>query len=83
MTLSAGILVQIYRMRWDIEKVFVQIKNALLEQKAWVKSMNAKSIQAQMICMAHNLSLLMEDTLERDHGVVNEAEEKRREDRLK
>ena len=47
-------------MRWDIEKVFVQIKNALLEQKALAKSMNAKSIQAQMICMAHNLSLLME-----------------------
>jgi len=36
-----------------------------------------------MICMAHNLSLLMENTLEQDHGVVNEAEEKRREDRLK
>ena len=83
MTLRAGILVQIYRMRWDIEKVFDQIKNALLEQKAWAKSMNAKSIQAQMICMAHNLSLLMENTLEQDHGVVNEAEEKRREDRLK
>ena len=45
--------------------------------------MNAKSIQAQMICMAHNLSLLMENTLEQDHGVVKEAEEKRREDRLK
>ncbi|MDB4609501.1 transposase [Verrucomicrobia bacterium] len=83
MTLSAGILVQIYRMRWDIEKVFDQIKNALLEQKAWTKTTNAKSIQAQMICMAHNLSLLMEHTLERDLSVVNEAEEKRRADRLK
>jgi hypothetical protein len=79
MTLSAGILAQIYRMRWDIEKVFDEIKNALLEQKAWAKSMNAKSIQAQMICMAHNLSLLMEETLKQDYGVINKAEEKRRE----
>ena len=82
MTLSAGILAQIYRMRWDIEKVFDEIKNALLEQKAWAKSMNAKSIQAQMICMAHNLSLLMEETLKQEYGVINKAEEKRREQRL-
>ena len=82
MTLSAGLLVQIYRMRWDIEKVFDQVKNALLEQKAWAKTSNAKSIQAEMICMAHNLSLLMEKSMEVEHSVVNEAEERRREDRL-
>ena len=83
MTLSAGILAQIYRMRWDIEKVFDQIKNALREQKAWAKSKTAKFVQAQMICMAHNLCLLVEKEMEIHHGVTNEAEEERRNGRLK
>ena len=34
LTLSAGLLAQIYRLRWDVEKVFDEFKNSLLEQKA-------------------------------------------------
>jgi hypothetical protein len=78
MTLSAGILTQIYRMRWDIEKVFHGIKNGLQEKKAWAKTMNTKSIQAQMKCMAHNLSQLVEKDMENHHSVTNKAEEERR-----
>ena len=32
MTLSPGLLAQLYRIRWDIEKVFDEFKNSLNEQ---------------------------------------------------
>ena len=63
--------------------MFDQIKNALREQKAWAKSKTAKFVQAQMICMAHNLCLLVEKEMENHHGVTNKAEEERRNGRLK
>jgi hypothetical protein len=83
LTLSAGLLAQIYRLRWDLEKVFDQFKNSLHEQKAWASSENAKNMQAQFLCIAHNLMLLMEHELEKCFGVTNEAEIKRKEERLK
>jgi hypothetical protein len=83
LTLSAGLLAQIYRLRWDLEKVFDQFKNNLHEQKAWASSENAKNMQAQFLCIAHNLMLLMEHELEKCFGVTNEAEIKRKEERLK
>ena len=42
MTLPPGLLAFIYKKRWDIEKVFDQFKNKLMENKAWEKSGNAK-----------------------------------------
>jgi len=83
LTLSAGLLAQIYRLRWDLEKVFDQFKNSLREQKAWASSSNAKMMQALFLCAAHNLMLLMEDQLESSFGVTNQAETKRRHKRLK
>jgi hypothetical protein len=76
--LPPGVLVELYRRRWEAEKVFDQIKNKLGEQKAWATSLAAKTAQAQLIALTHNLLLLYECQLEADHGVTNAAEDKRR-----
>jgi hypothetical protein len=81
-TVSAGLLAQIYRMRWDVEKVFDEFKNSLNEQKAWATSENAKTMQANFLCLTHNLMLLMEDHMEKTFDVINTAENQRREERL-
>lgn len=77
MTLRPGVIALLYRMRWDIEKVFDELKNKLHQTKAWAKSATAKEMQAQFICLAHNLMLLLEDKLAAE-GVGNAAEIKRR-----
>lgn len=82
LTISPGLLAQLYRMRWDIEKVFDEFKNTLQEKKAWAGSVRAKKIQANFLCLAHNLCLLMEHDLEKDYGVSNEAEIRRRQIRF-
>jgi hypothetical protein len=40
-------------------------------------------MQGEFLCLAHNLMVLHEDLLLREHGIVNEAENRRREKRLK
>ena len=77
-----GVLAWLYKTRWDIEKSFDEIKNKLGEQKAWGSSATAKSMQAQFICLTLNLLHLLEHELKEKEGIVNEAEDKRREKRL-
>jgi hypothetical protein len=79
--LPPGVLVELYRRRWEAEKVFDEIKNKLGEKKAWASSLVAKRIQAQLITLTHNLLLLYEQDLEKRHGIRNEAEDRRREQR--
>ncbi len=69
-------------MRWDVEKVFDEFKNSLNEQKAWATSENAKTMQANFLCLTHNLMLFMEDHMEKTFDVINTAENQRREERL-
>ena len=78
MDLPTGVIVELYRRRWEAEKVFDQIKNKLSEKKAWATSLVAKTAQAQLIAITHNLLLLYEQRLEKDHAVTNQAEDKRR-----
>lgn len=78
MTLPPGLIAFIYKCRWDIEKVFDQNKNKLGENKAWAKSPTAKKQQAQFICMAHNLILLLSLRLETEEGITDEKSQKRR-----
>jgi hypothetical protein len=78
MDLASGVIAHLYKMRWDIEKVFDSFKNKLMETKAWAKTAEAKSMQANFICLAANLVTLFEHQIERDHGVCNEPEAKRR-----
>lgn len=81
MDLPAGVIAELYRRRWEAEKVFDEIKNKLGEKKAWATSLVAKEVQAQMVAITHNLMVLYEERLEKDHGVSNTAENKRREKR--
>jgi hypothetical protein len=79
--LPPGVLVELYRRRWEAEKVFDEIKNKLGEKKAWASSLVAKQSQARLIALTHNLLLLYEQDLEKRHGIRNEAEDQRREQR--
>ncbi len=81
MDLPPGVIVELYRRRWEAEKVFDEIKNKLGEKKAWATSLGAKTVQGQMVAITHNLMVLYEHRLERDHGVSNTAEDQRREKR--
>ena len=78
--LPAGVIAELYRRRWDVEKVFDQIKNKLGEKKAWGTSLEAKATQRQLVALTHNLLLRYEARLEREHGVSNEAEDQRRQE---
>jgi len=80
--LPPGVLVELYRRRWEAEKVFDQLKNKLGQKKAWATSLLAKQIQALMATITHNLLLVYEQALERRHGVTNTAEDDRREQRI-
>ena len=81
-TVPPGVLAQLYRMRWEIEKSFDEIKNKLGEKKAWATSATAKSMQAQFICLSVNLLQLIEHELG-EQGIRNVPEEQRRAARLK
>lgn len=81
MTLPPGLIVLVYRRRWDIEKVFDEFKNKLCEKKSWASSVAAKAAQANFMCLTHNLMVLYEHKLA-GQGIGNVAEEKRRTQRL-
>jgi IS4 transposase len=55
----AGVIASLYKRRWDIEKVFDELKNKLNESKAWATSPTAKKMQAHFLCLAHNLLELL------------------------
>jgi ABC-type Zn uptake system ZnuABC Zn-binding protein ZnuA len=83
MDLPAGVIVELYRRRWEVEKVFDEIKNKLNEKKAWATSLVAKAAQGQMVAITHNLMIIYEERLKQKHGVSNEAEDERRAERIK
>jgi hypothetical protein len=80
-TVPPGLIAYLYKTRWDIEKIFDQVKNKLAEKKAWATSDTAKKMQAQFVCIAHNLMLILEGFLEKE-GAGNEIENNRRNKRL-
>ena len=82
MDLPPGVLVELYRRRWDVEKVFDGLKNKLGQKKAWATSLVSKESQAQFLALTHNLLLLYEQTLENKHGLTNQAEDQRRRERI-
>ena len=58
-----GIVALLYKSRWDIEKVFDEFKNKLGEKKSWASSATAKTNQARLICLTHNLMTLLEEAI--------------------
>ena len=79
--ISPGLIAYLYKLRWDIEKIFDEVKNKLSEKKAWATSDTAKTMQAQFICLAHNLMLIFDRYLEQN-GIENKKENDRRKVRL-
>jgi hypothetical protein len=62
-SVAPGVIAHLYKMRWNIEKSFDEVKNKLGEKKAWATSATAKSMQAQFICLSVNLLQLIEHEL--------------------
>ena len=78
LSIPPGVIAQLYRMRWDIEKVFDELKNKMGETKAWASSANAKSMQANFLCIAHNLLELQSMVLDTEQDITNKAEIERK-----
>ncbi len=71
MNLPPGVLNQVRRLRWNIEKIFNQHERKLEEAKAWTANEIGKRIQAIAICIAHNLLRLFGAKLAREEGIVD------------
>ena len=82
LTLPPGLIAELYRRRWCIEKAFDEFKNKLGEKKAWATSATAKTMQAQFLCITHNLLLWLHHQMSVEHGIHNIAEDKRRAERF-
>ena len=78
MKLPAWAIVLLFKQRWDIEKVFDEVKNKMLERKSWASGKVAKEVHANFICLAHNLMVLLEGEIEKSAGISNSPERKRR-----
>ena len=61
MTLEPGLLVLLYKTRWEIEKVFDKTKTKLQEQNSWATTPAAKQMQSHFVALVHNLLLLVQD----------------------
>ena len=72
-----------YKHRWDIEKIFDQFKNKMEERKSWASSENAKESHGLFKCLAHNLSLLLEEKIKQDENLTDEREKEKKERRQK
>jgi len=80
--LPPGVIVELYRRRWEAEKVFDEIKNKLGQKKAWATTLEANETQALLIALTHNLLLAYEQGLEARHEIKNTAEDRRRRQRV-
>ena len=80
-TLEPGLLVLLYKTRWEIEKVFDETKTKLAEKKAWATTTTAKELQSHFVAIVHNRLLLLQDW-QRQQGVENTAELQRRQKRV-
>jgi hypothetical protein len=72
MTIRPGVLAWLYMRRWDIEKTYDTFKNKMNEQKAWANSTNAKTMQAQFLCLAHNLMALLESSITQSEQISDD-----------
>jgi len=78
-TILPGLIAFLYKLRWDVEKVFDEIKNKTFERKAWAGNETAKSQQAMFIALAHNLMRMLQMKLAHEDGITDQkAAPKRR-----
>ena len=76
-TLPAGILVLLYKHRWDEEKVFYELKSKMEERKSWASSIEAKQAHAVFECLAHNLLMMLEEYVIQEEDLCDEYERKK------
>jgi hypothetical protein len=67
--LPPGIIAQLYRLRWDIEKFFDVCENLLAEKRAWGSGPVAAQVQNEFLVLVHNLFLMLSATLEVQEGI--------------
>ena len=82
LTLPPGLIAFLYKLRWDVEKVFDEIKNKTFEKKAWAGNDNAKRQQSMFIALAHNLMRILEIKLEHEEGIVDRISAKKQKKRI-
>lgn len=80
--LPPGVLAELYRRRWEVEKVFDEIRNKLGEKKAWASSEEARTIQGRFVALTYNLLVLYERRVEAAHDIHNRPEDDRRAKRI-
>lgn len=76
--ISPGVIALIYKNRWNIEKVFDVTKNKFHERKCWSTSLTGKKQQALAICLAHNLTVLLERYIEVKEGIIDQKSVQKR-----
>jgi len=77
MTLVPGLIAQLYRLRWDIEKSFDVYESKYGETKAWASSDTAKRMQNEFIALTYNLMLGLARKLEQEQGITDVKVEKK------
>ncbi|MFT4549381.1 MAG: hypothetical protein ACI9MB_003355, partial [Verrucomicrobiales bacterium] len=55
--------------------------NKMLERKSWASGNTAKKMHANLICLTHNLMVMLEDEIEKGGGISNVSERKRKSER--
>ncbi len=81
--LPPGIIAQLYRLRWDIEKFFDVCENLLDEKRAWGSGPVPAQVQNEFLVLVHNLFLLLSGRLEVEEGIRDEKVETKYEAALK
>ena len=76
-SLPAWVIVLLYKHRWDIEKVFDEMKTKLEEKRSWASSTTAKKMHANFLCLTHNLMLLLENHLCGEEQMSDEVEKRK------
>ena len=73
--LPPGLIAQIYRLRWDIEKFFDVCEHLLGETRAWGAGPVVAQVQNEFLVLVHNLLLLLSSKLETEEGIRDETVE--------
>ena len=81
--LPPGVIAQLYRLRWDIEKFFDVCENLLGEKRAWGLGPVPAQVQNEFLVLVHNLLLLLSARLEAEEGIRDEKVEIRYEAAVK
>ena len=83
MDVEPGLIAELYKMRWNIEKTFDELKTKLTEKKAWASTTVARNTQANFTCLLHNLMVSLEEELSENSDLCDKREITRRKNRHK